>query len=44
MVMNQGRIEEIGPADQLYRSPQRDYTRQLIAAIPGNTTYGQGVL
>jgi peptide/nickel transport system ATP-binding protein len=44
MVMNQGRIEEIGPADQLYRSPQRDYTRQLIAAIPGNTTHGQGVL
>ncbi len=44
MVMNQGRIEEIGPAEQLYRSPQRDYTRQLIAAIPGNTSPGQGVL
>jgi peptide/nickel transport system ATP-binding protein len=34
MVMNQGRIEEIGPAEQIYRQPQRDYTRQLIAAIP----------
>jgi len=34
MVMNQGRIEEIAPAQQLYHQPQRDYTRQLIAAIP----------
>lgn len=34
LVMNQGKIEELGPADQVYRSPQRDYTRQLIAAIP----------
>jgi peptide/nickel transport system ATP-binding protein len=34
MVMNQGRIEEIGLADAIYNSPQRDYTRQLIRAIP----------
>jgi peptide/nickel transport system ATP-binding protein len=34
MVMNQGQIEEIGPADAIYQQPQRDYTRQLIAAIP----------
>jgi peptide/nickel transport system ATP-binding protein len=34
LVMNQGRIEELGPADQVYAAPQRDYTRQLIAAIP----------
>ena len=34
MVMNQGKIEEIGPAEQIYRHPQQDYTRQLIAAIP----------
>lgn len=34
MVMNHGKIEEIGLADQVYRQPQRDYTRQLIAAIP----------
>lgn len=34
MVMNQGRIEEIGAADSIYINPQRDYTRQLIAAIP----------
>jgi peptide/nickel transport system ATP-binding protein len=34
MVMNQGKIEEIGPADRIYRQPQQDYTKQLIAAIP----------
>jgi peptide/nickel transport system ATP-binding protein len=34
MVMNQGQIEEIGPADQIYESPQQAYTQQLIAAIP----------
>ncbi|HEY9881544.1 MAG TPA: ABC transporter ATP-binding protein, partial [Leptolyngbyaceae cyanobacterium] len=34
MVMNQGQIEEIGPAEQIYRQPQRPYTRQLINAIP----------
>ncbi len=34
MVMNQGRIEEIGPADSIYNAPQREYTRQLIEAIP----------
>ena len=35
LVMNQGKIEEIAPAEQLYAHPQSDYTRQLIAAIPG---------
>lgn len=34
LVMNRGRIEEIGPAAQIYRNPQQDYTRRLIAAIP----------
>jgi peptide/nickel transport system ATP-binding protein len=34
MVMNQGRIEEINTADSIYNNPQRDYTRQLIQAIP----------
>ncbi|MDX2273468.1 MAG: ABC transporter ATP-binding protein [Cyanobacteriota bacterium] len=34
LVMNRGRLEEIAPADQLYRDPQREYTRQLLAAIP----------
>jgi peptide/nickel transport system ATP-binding protein len=34
MVMNQGKIEELGPADRVYNQPQQAYTRQLIAAIP----------
>jgi len=34
MVMNRGRIEEIDTADSIYRRPQTDYTKQLIAAIP----------
>jgi ABC-type glutathione transport system ATPase component len=38
MVMNQGQIEEIGPADRVYRHPERDYTRKLIASIPRGHT------
>ena len=34
LVMNRGQIEEINTSDQIYRSPQTDYTRQLISAIP----------
>ncbi|WP_242696515.1 ABC transporter ATP-binding protein [Longitalea luteola] len=34
MVMNKGRIEEIGDAEQIYFHPQKEYTRQLIASIP----------
>ena len=35
MVMNKGKIIEEGPSDQVYFSPQNDYTKKLIAAIPG---------
>lgn len=34
MVMNRGRLEEMGPADRIYCEPQQAYTQQLIAAIP----------
>ncbi len=37
MVMNQGKIEEIDYAHAIYRSPQTDYTRKLIASIPIGT-------
>ncbi len=37
VVMNRGKIEEIGPAEMIYRQPQQEYTRQLIAAIPVGT-------
>ena len=35
MVMNQGKIEEIGEAGQVFHKPHSDYTRRLISAIPG---------
>jgi peptide/nickel transport system ATP-binding protein len=34
MVMNKGKIEEIGAADRVYFNPQKEYTKQLIASIP----------
>ncbi len=34
MVMNKGKIEEIGEADSIYESPKKDYTKKLIKAIP----------
>lgn len=34
VVMNQGRMVEIGQADSIYNNPQQNYTRQLIQAIP----------
>lgn len=34
IVMNKGKIEEMGPADEIYYHPQREYTKKLIAAIP----------
>ena len=34
MVMNNGKIEELGEADAIYELPQKAYTKTLIAAIP----------
>jgi peptide/nickel transport system ATP-binding protein len=34
MVMNQGQVEEVGPAESVYRQPQTPYTQKLIQAIP----------
>ena len=34
VVMQEGKIEEMGDADQIYNSPKTDYTKKLIAAIP----------
>jgi peptide/nickel transport system ATP-binding protein len=34
MVMNKGKIEESGPADEIYLNPRSDYTKSLIASIP----------
>ncbi|MCT8339402.1 ABC transporter ATP-binding protein [Flavobacteriaceae bacterium TK19130] len=34
LVMNQGRIEELGDADEIYENPNSPYTKKLISAIP----------
>jgi len=34
MVMNKGRIEEMGQAEDIYNHPRSAYTQRLIAAIP----------
>jgi len=34
MVMNDGKIEEMGDADAIYNNPQTEYTQKLINAIP----------
>ncbi|MEP7171398.1 MAG: ABC transporter ATP-binding protein, partial [Bacteroidota bacterium] len=34
VVMNKGKIEEIGDADEIYHNPKSEYTKRLIAAIP----------
>jgi peptide/nickel transport system ATP-binding protein len=34
VVMNKGKIEEMGDADEIYNNPQTEYTKNLINAIP----------
>jgi len=38
IVMNKGKIEEIGSAEEVYQHPRSLYTKQLLAAIPGNNS------
>jgi oligopeptide transport system ATP-binding protein len=33
-VMNQGRLVEIGPAEEVYTNPREEYTQALLAAVP----------
>ena len=34
VVMNKGKVEEMGDADEICNNPQTDYTRKLINSIP----------
>jgi len=34
LVMNSGKIEELGDADEIYANPTKEYTKKLIEAIP----------
>jgi ABC-type oligopeptide transport system ATPase subunit len=33
-VMNQGKLVEIGAAEQIYNDPKDEYTRALFTAVP----------
>ena len=35
IVLHQGRVVESGPAERLFRSPEHEYTRRLLAAAAG---------
>lgn len=35
MVMHKGKIIETGSADKVYEQPEKEYTKRLIASIPG---------
>lgn len=43
-VMHHGRIVEVGPAEQIVRSPKDPYTRSLVGAIPSLGDAGRDVL
>ncbi|MFT3691189.1 ABC transporter ATP-binding protein [Paenirhodobacter sp.] len=35
LVLHRGKVVEYGPPSQIFRNPRHDYTRSLVAAIPG---------
>ncbi|MBZ5859176.1 ABC transporter ATP-binding protein [Flavihumibacter profundi] len=40
LVMQSGRMAEIGPAESVFSHPQSDYTKNLLDSIPGNQGVG----
>lgn len=41
IVMHNGRVVERGPVADVIGNPQHDYTRRLVAAVPGRDTRGR---
>jgi peptide/nickel transport system ATP-binding protein len=35
MIMNRGKTEALGFADQIFEKPENEYVRRLISAVPG---------
>ena len=44
LVMNEGRIVEVGTSENIYRHPKEEYTRKLIAAIPQGNSSNYGTI
>lgn len=44
MVMQKGKVVELGDADTIYANPQHSYTRNLINAIPQDPMRGKALL
>ena len=36
-VMHRGRVVEMSAAEEIYRNPKAEYTRALLASIPGRS-------
>ncbi|GGM02888.1 ABC transporter ATP-binding protein [Pseudooceanicola nanhaiensis] len=43
-VMQKGKLVEIGTVHEIFQSPQKEYTRQLLAAVPGAEWNREGSL
>jgi peptide/nickel transport system ATP-binding protein len=41
LVMHHGRVVEHGSVDEVIHNPEHDYTRKLVAAVPGRDTRGR---
>jgi peptide/nickel transport system ATP-binding protein len=40
IVMKNGIIEEMGEADEVFENPRSEYTKSLLAAVPGGWVSG----